>query len=170
MRLPLISIFFCFFFFTAISVIGNNSEHKSARDTATAVVIYNAEARFLPQEDFKPIDYTRMIDSVVMLDTVPVHLINQLSIYRILADKSAEELQMVIDRIFDVDDVPQPVVTAVKVYMTTMEEARAQPRGFYADVPESKCPSPPDGFYRERNSEGPNPDRSNVSRFDSTRT
>lgn len=170
MRLPLISIFFCFFFFTAISVIGNNSEHKSARDTATAVVIYNAEARFLPQEDFKPIDYTRMIDSLVMLDTVPVHLINQLSIYRILADKSAEELEMVIDSIFDVDDVPQPVLNAVKIYMTTMEKALAQPRGFYAYVPESNSPYPADGFYRDWNSEVPNPHRNNLSLFDSTLT
>ena len=168
MRFPLISSISCFFFFFGLSAFGNFTEPESSRDTVTAVVIYNAEARFLPLEDYTAIDYSRMIDSLVMLDTVPVHLINQLNIYRVLADKDAVELEMVIDSIFDLDNVPQPVLNAVNIYMTTMEEILAKPTGFYAYVPESNSPYPSDSFYKDWNTEVPNPYRNNLSLFDST--
>lgn len=168
MRLPLISIISCFLLLSELSVFGNFTEPETVRDTAAAVVVYNAEARFLPQEDFKTIDYSHMIDSLVMLDTVPVHLVNQLNIYRILADKDAVELEMVIDSIFDLDNVPQPVLNAVNMYMTTMEAILAKPTGFHAYVPESDSPYPSDGFYKDWNTEVPNPHRNNLSLFDST--
>ena len=168
MRLPLILSISWFFLFSGSSVLGNFTEPEASRDTTTAVVIYNAETRFLPQEKFTAIDYTRMIDSLVMLDTVPVHLINQLSIYSVLADKDAVELELIIDSIFDLDNVPQPVLNAVNMYMTTMEEVLARPRGFYAYVPESDSPYPSDIFYKDWNTEVPNPYRNNLSLFDST--
>ncbi|NEN23608.1 peptidoglycan DD-metalloendopeptidase family protein [Cryomorpha ignava] len=145
-----------------------HTEPESVRDTATAVVVYNADARFLPQANYGVKEYTRMIDSLVVLDTVPVSLVNQLSVYRMLADKNAGELELVIDSIFDMENVPQPVLNAVNIYMTTMEDALAQPTGLYAYVPESTAPHPSDYFYKDWNTEVPNPYRNNLSKFDST--
>src|SRR5690606_23457399 len=113
-------------------------------------------------------DYSRMIDSLVVLDTVPVSLVNQLSVYRMLADKNAGELELVIDSIFEMENVPQPILNAVNIYMTTMEDILAQPTGFYAYVPESQAPYPSDYFYRDWNTEVPIPFRNNLSAFDST--
>lgn len=168
MRIFFTLITFLGFFLSISQLHAFHTEPESIRDTATAVVVYNADARFLPQPDYGIEEYSRMIDSLVVLDTVPVSLVNQLSVYRMLADKDAGELEHVIDSIFEMENVPQPVINAVNIYMTTMEEVLAQPTGFYAYVPHSSEPYPSDHFYRDWNSEVPFPFRNNLSAFDST--
>lgn len=138
------------------------------RDTVTAVVVYNAETTFLPELSYRVADYSHMIDSLVMLDTVPVALVNQLNIYRMLASKSTKNLNSVIDSIFDLEFVPQPVLNAVNTYMIAMDRVLAQPTGFAAYVPTSDSPYPSDSFYRNWNTEIPNPNRNNLAAFDST--
>ncbi len=138
------------------------------RDTVSAVVVYNAEITFLPKLSYRTSDYSRMIDSLVMRDTVPVALVNQLNIYRMLASKSPKKLNMVIDSIFDLDFVPQPVLNAVNTYMIAMDRALAQPTGFAAYIPTSDSPYPSDIFYHNWNTEIPNPNRNNLAAFDST--
>ncbi len=166
MRFPLCIVLF--FIFSATTLFANHTEPESARDTAAAVVVYNANARFIPQPDYRISDYSRMIDSLVTLDTVPVSLVNQLNIYRMLADKNADELKLVIDSIFEMESVPAPVLNAVNIYMSAMNEVLAQPTGFYAYVPMSDAPHPSDYFYKDWNTEVPNPFRNNLSAFDST--
>lgn len=156
--------FFVFLHFSAFSSTGVDTP----RDTVTAVVVYNAETTFVPRATFGVADYSHMIDSLVRLDTVPVSLVNQLNIYRILAAKSPKTLNLVIDSIFDSDFVPQPVLNAVNTYMTVMGRALAQPTGFAAYVPVSDSPYPSATFYNNWNTEIAYPVRNNLAAFDST--
>lgn len=137
-------------------------------DTVAAVVVYNAETTFMPKLSYRVEDYSHLIDSLVLLDTVPVSLVNQLNIYRTLASKSPENLDQVIDSIFDSEFVPQPVLNAVNTYMVAMNRALAQPTGFAAYVPSSNSPYPSDSYYHNWNTEIPNPHRNNLAAFDST--
>lgn len=146
------------------------SANKTPRDTASAVVVYNADNTFLPDIHYEVDDYTAIIDSLVQLDTVPVALVNQINIYRMLSTRVPEDLNAVIDSIFELDFVPQPVLNAVNTYMVTMSEALARPKGFAAYVPQSASPCPADYFYRSWNTEVPNPNRNYLADFDSTLT
>src|SRR5690606_17626389 len=112
MRLSFTVSIFLLSFLSISRLQAFHTEPESTRDTATAVVVYNADARFLPHPDYGVKDYSRMIDSLVVLDTVPVSLVNQLSVYRMLADKNAGELELVIDSIFEMENVPQPILNA----------------------------------------------------------
>src|SRR5690606_3873185 len=82
--------------------------------------------------------------------------------------KSSDELTLVIDRILDMEVVNQPVLNAVNIYISAMGDAITGPSGFYAYVPQSSAPYPSDYFYKDWNTEIPNPYRNNLSKFDST--
>ncbi|HKK39787.1 MAG TPA: hypothetical protein VJ949_10245, partial [Cryomorphaceae bacterium] len=66
------------------------------RDTASAMVVYDAEVKFVPRADYSSAHYEKVIDSLVMLDTVPVSLVKQLSIYKRLSEKKPAELPAII--------------------------------------------------------------------------
>jgi len=168
MRFPFTFSFCLLSIFSVSELFAVNTEPESARDTATAVVVYNADARFLPNASYAVEDYNRLIDSLIVLDTVPVSLVNQLSVYRMLAEKSSDELTLVIDSILDMEVVNQPVLNAVNIYISAMGDAITGPSGFYAYVPQSSAPYPSDYFYKDWNTEIPNPYRNNLSKFYST--
>lgn len=170
MRLRYLLFAAAIFLISNFSLFAHKLDHDGTRDTIPAVVIYNSDDYFFPQENFSAGDYSRMIDSLVVLDTIPVHLVNQLNIYRILAQKDAHELQFVIDSLLDAPRVPQMVLGAVNLYMAAMEKALAQPTGFYAFVPECSSPFPANAFYNHWNTEVPNPIRNNLSEMDTTVT
>jgi murein DD-endopeptidase MepM/ murein hydrolase activator NlpD len=149
---------------------GNDKTERTARDTSVAVVVYDARAKFVPDAHLNVEDYSVLIDSLVRLDTVPVSLVNQLNIYRMLAAESTQRLPLVIDSIFEAEDVPQPVLNAVNMFMTSREEALRAPTGFAAYVPESPSPYPAQSFYEDWNTLVSNPSRNDLSRFDTTLT
>lgn len=141
---------------------------KERRDTSLAVVVYDASSKFIPDVTYDASDYSTMIDSLVMLDTVPVSLVNQLNIYRMLARKNPEELEVVIDSIFESSHVPIPVINAVNIYMNAMGTSLKAPTGFYAYVPNAGSKRPGGDFYSSWDTQVPNPSRNNLAQFDST--
>jgi len=143
---------------------------EARRDTCMAVVLYDAETRFIPEPHYDVAYYSEVIDSLVMLDTIPVALVNQLNVYRNLSKRNRTDLVHVIDSIFESPQVPQSVVNAVNIYISAMEEAWAAPRGFYAHVPASGSPYPADAFYGHWNTQVPYPVRNNLAQFDTTLT
>ncbi len=148
----------------------DNNDISSARDTASAVVVYNADARFIPNISYSTADYTHLIDSLVRLDTIPVTLVNQLNIYRTLSLRKPDELGAVIDSIFESPSVPKPVLTAVNIYMTAMVESLVAPTGFAVYIPKDESPYPANFFYGDWNTDIPVPERNNLANFDSTLT
>jgi murein DD-endopeptidase MepM/ murein hydrolase activator NlpD len=109
-----------------------------------------------------------MIDSLLSLDTVPIALVNQLNVYRMLSRQSKHQLTAVIDSIFEADNIPQTVVNAVNLYATALHESLQKPTGFAAYVPYSSSPYPAECFYEEWNTLIPNPSRNNLAQFDTT--
>ncbi len=142
----------------------------SRRDTTAAVVVYNAATKFIPNARLTVEDYTHMIDSLVMLDTIPVSLVNQLNVYRNLSNRKRSELWQVVDSIFDSPNVPRPVVNAVNIYLSAIEEEMAAPKGFYAHIPADDSPYPANAFYQNWNTNVAHPFRNNLADFDSTLT
>jgi murein DD-endopeptidase MepM/ murein hydrolase activator NlpD len=140
------------------------------RDTSSAMVVYDAEAKFVPRADFSVEYYDHIIDSLVLLDTVPVSLIKQLSIYKTLAEKNTDELPEVIDSIFDSHDVNQTALNAVNIFMAAVDQAIVKPSGFELYVPQDNSPYPANAFYQDWNTQVPNPFRNKLTRFDSTLT
>lgn len=151
-------------------LLANGPETEARRDTASAVVVYDADAKFIPNTSMGARDYTQMIDSLVRLDTIPVALVNQLNVYRNLSSRNPGELSQVIDSIFESPHVPKPVLNAVNIYMTAMREAMDVPTGFAAFIPMDNSPYPANVFYDNWNTEVPNPFRNNLNDFDSTLT
>lgn len=147
---------------------GNPELKKTPRDTSSAVVVYDASATFIPNATLGANDYSALIDSLLMLDSVPLTLVNQLNVYRSLAGKSKYELDVIIDSLFALDVVPQPVLNAVNIYMVAAEDFLSAPTGFAAYVPYSANPFPADAFYSDWNEAVPNPFRNNLALFDST--
>jgi murein DD-endopeptidase MepM/ murein hydrolase activator NlpD len=168
----MIRAFFMLFAILSVSVANaslGNPEKKETRDTTLAVVVYDANAKFIPDVESTVSDYSLMIDSLLRLDTVPIHLVNQLNIFRMLSEKDEKNLESVIDSIFETKNVPKPVLNAVNLYMSAMEDSRRAPSGFYAYVPEADKSFYPGGsFYDNWNTLVPNPSRNNLSDFDST--
>jgi len=155
-------------FVSSIAFGGESDPVK--RDTSSAVVVYDADVQFMPKADFSPIHYNRVIDSLILLDTVPVELVNQLSIYRALSERNARDLPAVIDSIFESEYVPTSSLNAINLYMAVMDRALDQPSAFATYVPYDDSPYPSNYFYGEWNTQVPNPFRNNLSRFDSTLT
>lgn len=142
--------------------------NPAKRDTSTAVVVYDADVKFVPETSFTIEDYSRMIDSLIQLETIPVSLVNQLNIYRTLSGYENEELSFVIDSIFESPDIPQTVLNAVNIYMTSVDRSMRAPTGFAAYVPSNHSPHPADAFYGHWNTLVPNPIRNNLAHFDTT--
>lgn len=156
-------------FFGSISLFANDPDsEKTPRDTASAVVVYDAEVKFLPSIAYRPADYTSMIDSLLLLERVPLSLINQLSIYRMLSAYESDALSNVIDSIFDTNNVPQPTLNAVNLYLTAIDQELTAPHGFAAFAPQGTSPFPASGFYDDWNTAVPNPIRNSLATFDST--
>lgn len=151
---------------------GANGEEDSEakRDTASAVVLYDAGAKFMPTAAYDVEFYTNMIDSLVRVDPIPVYLVNQLNVYRNLTKRNRSELFHVVDSIFQAPMVPQPVLNAVNIYLTALERELAAPVGFYAHVPEDKSPYPANAFYNDWNTSVAHPERNNLAAFDSVLT
>ncbi len=163
-----VALFFVLSLISLASFALDGDPKNSKRDTSLAVVVYDASAKFIPDVNYDVVDYSAMIDSLVMLDTVPVSLVNQLNIYRMLADKEPEELEAVIDSIFESRHVPMPVINAVNIYMNAMGNSLLAPTGFYAFVPNAGSEKPGGDFYTNWNTQVPNPSRNNLADFDST--
>ena len=140
------------------------------RDTASAIVVYDAEVKFVPRADYSAAHYENVIDSLVMLDTVPVSLINQLSIYKTLSEKSPSDLPAIIDSIFDSNEVNQTTLNAVNIYMAAVDRAIEKVSGFELYIPADDSPYPANAFYQEWNTQVPNPFRNKLTKFDSTLT
>ncbi len=149
-------------------ICANTFDHEPARDTSNAVVVYDADARFIPHASYTAEYYSHIIDSLVRLDTIPVALVNQLNVYRSLAIREPGELAAVIDSIFESPAVPKPVLNAVNIYMAAIEDAMRAPSGFAAYIPEDESPFPANAFYENWNTDIPNPFRNNLAAFDST--
>lgn len=177
MRLPLsllaVQILLPLFAFSGNGKTPKSEEKENTavkRDTSSAVVIYDAEAKFIPSSEYDVAFYTDMIDSLVQLDTVPVALINQLNVYRNLTKRKRCELLYVVDSIFESPRVPKPVVNAVNIYLNALERELAAPTGFYAHVPLDGSPYPANAFYKDWNTNVPFPERNNLADFDSVLT
>ncbi len=155
-------------FYSAFSFAHNGEPDTEKRDTSMAVVIYDANAKFIPDVNFSVVDYSGMIDSLLMLDTVPISLVNQLNIYRMLSEKDQQDLGTVIDSIFEIPNVPMPVLNAVNIYMSAMGSALMAPTGFAAYIPQSESKYPGGAFYDKWNTNVPNPTRNNLAQFDTT--
>ncbi len=150
---------------------GEKEKNEEARrDTASAVVVYNAETWFIPSTKYDVNYYNHLIDSLVRLDVIPVNLVNQLNVYRNLSKYERNQLLNVVDSIFESDNVPRSVVNAVNIYLSSIEEERNTPKGFYAFVPASRSTRPAGAFYTDWNTDVPYPTRNNLSKFDSTLT
>lgn len=160
--LTALCLIFSFFFAKA------HSPETTPRDTVPAVVVYNAENLFIPKVTYTAEDYSHFIDSLISLDTVPLSLINQMSIYRMLASHEADQLDAVIDSIFESDFIAEPVLNAINSYMAAMHDALLKPTGFAAYVPVSESRYPANAFYESWNTGVPNPHRNNLSTFDTT--
>lgn len=117
--------------------VNAHEDEKTNRDTTSAVVVYDAEVKFLPSMAYRPSDYTAMIDSLLLLDRVPVSLVNQLSIYRMLAGHASISLNSIVDSLFDTKNVPQSTINAVNLYLTALDDAQNAPHGFAAFVPQT---------------------------------
>lgn len=159
----LIALSLCF-----VSHTAKSTSPSSPTDTVTAVVVYNAQKEFIPKLSYSVADYSQIIDSLLLLDTIPIALVNQLNIYRALASNSIADLDTVIDSIFESDFVPKPVLNAVGIYLSAIHKALLRPSGFAAYVPQSKSPYPSAAFYRDWITSVPNPHRNNLEAFDST--
>ncbi len=146
--------------------LGNSDPAK--RDTSSAMVVYDAKVRFIPQPDFSDEFYENYLDSLVRLDTVPVDLVNQVSVYKMLSQKRHGELDSVIDSIFDSEYVSQATLNAVSLYMNAIDRAIDEPKGFELYVPYDDSPYPSNVYYGEWNTQVPNPFRNNLTKFDST--
>ncbi|MCH2215322.1 MAG: M23 family metallopeptidase [Flavobacteriales bacterium] len=144
--------------------------NPAKKDTASAMVVYDAQVSFLPQADFSSNYYNEIIDSLVMLDTVPVSLVNQLSIYKTLASKKEVELPAVIDSIFDSREVTQTSLNAVNIFMAAIERAVVKPTGFELYIPLDDSPYPANTLYSNWNTQVPNPFRNSLAKFDTTLT
>jgi murein DD-endopeptidase MepM/ murein hydrolase activator NlpD len=153
--------------FCAQAIANGGDSDKNNRDTSSAVVVYDAGAKFFPDLSYDERYYKTLIDSLVKLDTVPVALVNQLNVYRSLSKRGADNLNIVIDSIFQLEEVPQHVLNAVNIYMSAAQNALAAPTGFAAYIPESALPYPAGAFYQEWNTSVPNPFRNNLMAFDS---
>lgn len=140
------------------------------RDTSSAVVVYDADVEFMPQIGLSPNYYGEVIDSLVLLDTVPVSLVNQLSIYKALAQRDPMELPAVIDSIFESEYIPTSSINAINLYMAVMDRAMDRPSAFSSYVPYDDSPYPSNVYYGDWNTQVPNPFRNNLSKFDSTLT
>ncbi len=163
------SAFVCFLTLLPFLVLATEPESNPAkRDTSTAVVVYDADVKFIPEANLTSADYTAMIDSLIGLSSIPVSLVNQLNIYRTLSEYENDELGFVIDSIFETPDVPQTVLNAVNLYMTSIDRSMRAPTGFAAYVPYGNSPFPADELYGHWNTLVPNPIRNNLTRFDST--
>lgn len=145
---------------------GKDTE-KEKRDTTLAVVVYDADVKFIPKATYTVEDYSLLIDSLVRLESVPVALVNQLNVYRTLA-MNPMKLGSVVDSIFETPNIPKPVINAVNIYLSAMAEALAAPTGFAAYVPVNESEYPADFFYGDWNTLVPNPSRNNLLAFDST--
>lgn len=164
-RIATLLIFLC----TSYSLLASGGDDfNSPRDTSSAVVIYNVNSQFLPSVSYSTDDYSAMIDSLLGLDTVPLALVNQLNVYRMLSRQNQQQLTAVIDSIFEADNIPQTVVHAVNLYATAFYKSLQKPTGFAAYVPYGNTPYPADYFYDEWNTLIPNPNRNNLARFDTT--
>lgn len=162
-----------FMLIALLSVLAANASggdpEKETRDTTLAVVVYDADAKYIPDVRSSVSDYSFMIDSLLRLDTVPIYLVNQINIFRMLAEKDADNLDAVVDSIFETRNVPKPVLNAVNLYMSAIEDSRRAPTGFYAYVPEADNSAHPGGsFYDNWNTLVPNPSRNNLAKFDTT--
>jgi murein DD-endopeptidase MepM/ murein hydrolase activator NlpD len=150
-------------------VYGGEREPE-VRDTSSAVVVYGVEVAFMPKAEFSTVYYDQLIDSLVLLDTVPVPLVNQLSIYKALSKRKPNELPAVIDSIFESDHISASSLNAVNLYMATIDKTRNRPSAFSNYVPYDDSPYPSNVFYGEWNTQVPNPFRNDLSRFDTTLT
>ncbi len=169
MRLSILSAVLMLVSATAIAG-GPGTGNPAIRDTATAVVVYNAHTRFIPERHYTSQYYEHMIDSLVRLDKVPVSLVNQLNVYLHLSKRDTDELRQVIDSIFELSSVPQSVLNAVSLYMTAMENSHIATTGFAAYVPSDGSPYPANSFYKNWNTQVPYPERNDLAQFDSVLT
>lgn len=149
---------------------GNPAENRGGHDTTTAVVVYNADTRFIPDPSHKPAYYYTLIDSLVRMPRIPVTLVNQLSVYHALSKRNPEDLSQVIDSIFELPAVPKPVLSAVNLYMAAMQGGSYPLRGFAAYVPVDGSRHPANAFYRAWDTQQPWPERNDLSSFDSSLT
>jgi len=140
------------------------------KDTASAMVVYDARVAFLPKANFTSNYYQEIIDSLVQLDTVPLSLINQLNIYKTLSSRNEAELPLVIDSIFESQAVTQSALNAVNIYVAAIDRSVWRPSGFELYIPSDHSPYPANVFYEDWNTQVPYPYRNSLSRFDSTLT
>ncbi len=155
-----------------LALAGGPNENKpaTARDTSSAVVVYNADTRFIPEAAYTPEDYAGMIDSLVRLENVPVSLVNQLNVYLHLSKRPSADLSQVIDSLFELPSVPQPVLNAVNLYMGAMQRAMEAPTGFAAFIPADGSAYPANYFYKHWNTVVPYPERNSLTQFDTLLT
>jgi len=140
------------------------------RDTSSAMVVYDAQVKFVPRIDFSAAHYENVIDSLVLLDTVPVSLVKQLSVYKRLSEKKPSDLPAIIDSIFESNEVNQIALNAVNIYMAAVDRAIEKPSGFELYVPFDDSPYPANVYYQDWNTQVPNPFRNKLTQFDSTLT
>jgi len=161
---------FPLFFLALLISVGAYAGHPTKKDTSSAMVVYDAEVTFLPRPSYDKTYYNQIIDSLVVLDTVPVPLVKQINVYKTLSEKSVSELPVVIDSIFQSETVSQATLNAVNIYMSAIDKSLDNPSGFHLYVPLDDSPYPANVLYADWNTQVPNPFRNNLSKFDSTLT
>jgi len=140
------------------------SEKGKVKDTVQAVVIYGDDYLLKKIQNPDPDLISWTIDSLLCLDKVPQSLVEQLTLYAELSQKSRDEIVQMIDSLFTLDSIPYPLINQINLYVATnpKEHINVSLPWYYDE--NSKYPA--DTFYHDWNTNFPNPYGTDLSQQD----
>jgi murein DD-endopeptidase MepM/ murein hydrolase activator NlpD len=145
--LIVLSTFLLGFDTVSINSKGNSPDPK---DTVKAIVTYGNDFLFETAVDFSSFSIQERVDSLIGLDSIQPHQLEELNFYKSVAKKTEAEMFHLVDSLFELDSVPYSLINQINLFIALMPQKLDLPSNFNI-VKEDGSPYPANSYYQTWN-------------------
>jgi murein DD-endopeptidase MepM/ murein hydrolase activator NlpD len=149
----------------------NNEDKPVKKDTAKAVVMYGEELLAPMDEENREEYLSSLLDSLKNTHDAPQELLSHIELLKNIHRKSDEEIILLIDSLFEMEEVPYALINEINIYIANKERFQGSeydfPGAFFA-MPHDTSPYPANVFYGDWNTSLPNPYGHELCKKDTT--
>lgn len=127
----------------------NNSKKNNPdpKDTVKAIVTYGNDFLYETAVDFSSFNIQERVDSLIGLDSILPHQLEELNFYKSVAKKTEAEMYLLVDSLFELDSVPYSLINQINLFIALMPQKLELPVNF-ATIKEDGSPYPANIYYQ----------------------
>ena len=130
------------------TVFAGENTVPTGKDTVSAYIMNGTSYQIDDVRNFDMVTIEEYRDSMVNMGA-PVELINQLNMYISVAHKTEDQVVLLIDSLFELDEIPISLINQIKFYVSI------HPNGQYAIIVEDTSFYPAQCYYNKWNTKVP---------------